>query len=419
MLWHSGVRPALLLILFLATPAAHAAPAAPRPGLLTGEIRERGTRSPVAGAPIIALAPGLPIVETESDAEGRFTLPVAPGTLQVTVLGPAHLRLEIVELVAAGQRIEVRYAVERASYGRYQTVVRGANPREEVSRITLSNEEAARIPGTNGDAVRAVETLPGVGRAPLGLGLFIIRGAKPTDSRVFLEGLEVPQLYHFGGARAVVNSDLIERIDYLPGNFDARFGRAEGGVIDLGLRAGRADRLHGALEFNLIDAGFLVEGPIGKGSFLLAARRSYIDALLGAVVGAFVSTERLSFTSAPVYYDYQAQLDHPFAGGRVRLLLHGSDDRLEFVVKNPLGDPSLRGAFETTTWFHKLQATYTRRDGPFELVLSQSTGWQSQGAPGCRSSRRSGCAPTCRSPGGPAPADHRREGHVVLHPIGA
>jgi hypothetical protein len=225
--------------------------------------------------------------------------------------------------------------------------------------------------------VRAVEALPGVGRAPLGLGLFIVRGGRPTDSRAFIHGLEVPQLYHFGGLRSVVPSDLVQSLDYLPGNFDSRYGRALAGVIDLTVRPGKRDRLHAAAELTVLDAGARVEGPLRRGSFLLAVRRSYIDGILAL---ALPRSGRFALTTAPAYWDYQARLDLPLSGGQLRLFAYGSDDRLTFAVRDPLGDIELRGRFDTRVWFHRLEATYTRPVGPVRLLLQQATGVQHQGA---------------------------------------
>ena len=64
--------------------------------------------------------------------------------------------------------------------------------REEISKQTLHTEELRKMPGTLGDPLRAIENLPGAARPPLNTGLFIIEGARPSDSRVYLGVAEVP-----------------------------------------------------------------------------------------------------------------------------------------------------------------------------------------------------------------------------------
>ena len=39
------------------------------------------------------------------------------------------------------------------------------------------------------------------------MGGLIVRGAAPGDTKVFLDGQEIPQLYHFGGLTSVVSTE--------------------------------------------------------------------------------------------------------------------------------------------------------------------------------------------------------------------
>src|SRR5262249_27412936 len=150
-----------------------------------------------------------------------FILRVPPGASTIVITSPEHRRAELHEALAAGETVRVTYYLERTRIARYETIVRGRPLREEVARQTLEGDEIAKLPGALGDTLRAVLNLPGIARAPFNSGLIIVRGGRPTDSRVYVEGGEVPQLYHFGALSSVVASDLVGRIDFLPGNFGA------------------------------------------------------------------------------------------------------------------------------------------------------------------------------------------------------
>jgi hypothetical protein len=264
--------------------------------------------------------------------------------------------------------------------------------REEIARQTLSTEELSKIPGTLGDPLRAIENLPGAARPPLNTGLFIIEGARPSDSRVYLGAAEVPQLYHYGGFTSVVPAGFIASIDYMPHNFGVRYGRATAGTIDVDLRAGRRDRWHGALDANIVHLGLEAEGPIGPkpknkdgqgdgqrpGSLLLGVRRSYVDATLalgGAILG---DPPGLHFVNAPVYWDYQAVLNYPVGGGQLRVMALGSDDQITLRFARPQDvDPSVNGQFATHILFHRLAARYKRRVHGWDLLLQNTTGYSS------------------------------------------
>jgi TonB family protein len=230
-------------------------------------------------------------------------------------------------------------------------------PPREVTRRTVGKEELTRIPGTRGDALRAVELLPGVGRPAFGAGVLLVRGSAPRDSGVFLGGSPIPQLYHFGGLTSVVNSRLLDRIDFYPGNFSVRYGRQIGGVLETTFRDPATDGFHGVLDVNLLDTSVLVEGPItDTWSVAAAARRSYIDFFFREIV----PKDAFDVVSAPVYWDYQLLTTYkPSNTDKVSFAFYGSSDGIELILSQPLdGDPAIRGDFDQNTQFHRGQATW-------------------------------------------------------------
>ena len=343
------------------------------PVRLRGSVHERGTRAPVEAAAVIAIDEhGVTVGQTLTAADGSFALPLAAaGAISVVVAAPDHKTLRLHETLADKQLLTVRYTLSRNSYALYESTVRAAPAREEIARVSLDGDEVRRIPGTRGDALAAVLNLPSVARSPFDLGQLVIRGSAPGESGAFLLGMAIPNAFHFGGLTSTFNSYLLERFDLIPSNFSVRYGRLTGGIVDIVPREGRRDRIHGDIKMDLYDAHVLVEGPLGKGSFALSARRSYVDAFLGL----FFSSG--TFTVAPRYYDYQAQLDYPLWGGKLKLLMFGSDDDLAFVNKTPPdADPTLAGAFSTRQWFHTLFASYKKSRGRWEGEATLAVGPQ-------------------------------------------
>ena len=110
-----------------------------------------------------------------------------------------------------------------------------------------------------------IEDLPGVARtSPIGGGLLVVRGSKPGDSLVYIDAEPVPLLFHFGAISATVNPDLLEAIDYIPGNFSALYGDLTGGLVEVRTRKLR-DEPHGYANLNLIEGSALVEGSPAPG----------------------------------------------------------------------------------------------------------------------------------------------------------
>jgi TonB family protein len=329
---------------------------------LTGRVLDRRRGRPIAGAQVAVLRAGAGEVVVPTGADGRFVVDgLAPGAARVRITAPDYQDLEQDETLIAGEELDATYRLsEDVDVDSFRAVARIEPPPREVTRRTITSEELTRVPGTRGDALRAIELLPGVGRPPGLAGLVLIRGSAPNDSQVFLEGQPVPLLYHFGGLTSFYNSRMIDRIDFYPGNFSVRYGRKVGGVIDVGVRDPRGDGIHGVADVNLIDASLLLEAPIGdRASFALAARRSYIDFFFTNVLpeGTF------DVVAAPVYYDYQGILTwRPSSRDRVRLQVYGSSDRFEVVLPAPAdGDPAVRGNIDLSTQFHRFQAGWRRQ----------------------------------------------------------
>lgn len=252
-----------------------------------------------------------------------------------------------------------------------EATVRARARAREIQRRELSAEEMQRMPGTRGDALLAVQNLPGVGRPPFGLGAFILRASDPSDSLVTLESQPFGLPFHFYGLATTLATDLIDRIEVLPGNFSARWGRAAGGVVNVTLRAPARDRVHVTADVDLVDAGAYASVPIGRrGALAIGVRRSYVDAWIG-LLGA-------SFTRLPRYWDYQAVYDvDPGPSDNVRVIVSGSDDALGFSLDAPdANDPNLRGSSGSAASFRGAQARWRHRWGTaaqHSLSLSAST----------------------------------------------
>src|SRR5262249_37873692 len=81
--------------------------------------------------------------------------------------------------------------------------VKGKKVSDSPTVRSLDRAEIESVPGGLGDAIRPIESLPGVSRAPAFSGLIILRGSSPNDSQVFMDQAAVPLAFHFGGLAAV------------------------------------------------------------------------------------------------------------------------------------------------------------------------------------------------------------------------
>ncbi len=343
-------------------------------GWLSGTVLLSEDDTPVGSAAVEILnARGELLRDLVAGPDGTFiATDLEPGTYKVQVLASEYGELSAEEQITAGQVTQVIYRIgtkQRAAYqGFGATAVVDAPPREVVKR-TIDKEELTRIPGSRGDALRAVELLPGVARPPFGIGLLIVRGAAPGDSESFIDGVPVPLIYHFGGLTSVYNSYMIEEIDFYPGNFSVRYGRRTGGILEVTTRDPAKDRIHGVAEISVIDAFITLEGPItDKIQISGGLRRSFLDLIFPAV-----APDDIGVTQAPVYLDYQFKLNFlPTKRDRVRISAYGSNDRLALLLEETDDvDPAIRGDTDLSTSFYNNQIDWTRKVG--EKVDQQLT----------------------------------------------
>lgn len=345
---------------------------------IAGLILERGTRKPIAGVTVVVESTGKNgrTVATEvTDEDGRFVVAdISRG--KYTVLVPEADYQSFTAEVSV-PKLDLKIYLMPAEGKRYRTVVKARTA--DAARIVISVKQAREVPGSSGDPIKVIESLPGVARpsaAGPNAGQLSIRGSAPEDTSFYVDGMPLFQLYHFGNLYSVLQDEWIRDIDYRPGGFSTEYGNALGGLLGVSLADLKDDGVHGHVDINVYHAAVLITAPVAKHWTVgFAFRRSYFDAILGAVVP---EDSAFAFTSAPAYYDYQVRVDYrPNQLEVFRLLIFGTDDVLKVALDGPSdSNPDIDG-FAFSRRFHQVQATYTRQLGDeLSLFAGLSTSWQ-------------------------------------------
>ncbi len=261
--------------------------------------------------------------------------------------------------------------------GQNETRVRASADHPEETKQTLTRTELTTVPGTADDPLKVLQNLPGVARAPFGLGLLVVRGANPNSTGVFIGGEPVPLLYHFLAGPSVFSAFLIDKIDFYPGGFGVRYGRFAGGAVDVTIASDVGKTLHGAADINVRDSSAFISGP-----------------LPGGVPGQLRFPPQLHRPAAAALHQAQGRLDlrHPRrrsttttrgAWTRIwpeaaacRWSLFGSSDTFNVIAQDPtrmltsdthIGFNHVMGEWLTTFagWSSRLASTYGYGDQSF------------------------------------------------------
>ena len=354
-------RPADVSAASATTPAVEKTPgdppsvaaAAAQQAQLSGRVLQQGNRDPLPGLRITALRDGGELRSTTTDDEGRFSLPDLPaGQVLLRIRGTQIRPAELKEDLRPGSLQVVYYVAVKQD--RFETVVRAQPPRREVIATTLTSADVRRIAGNQNDPIRAVQNLPGVARAPFGIGQIIVWGSAPSDTRAYADGVLIPRVYHFGGLRSTISAEFVSELQFRPGGYGADYGRGLGGVIEVTTRPPKSDRWHGSVTLDLIDGAVTVEGPITKRLHVAAAARlSWISAFLPLF-------NRSKTQLSPFYWDYQLGLRYQ-ASSRddLDLLIFGATSDISARVEDP--DPNSRVDIYSKSYFGRARLRWTRR----------------------------------------------------------
>lgn len=319
----------------------------PGPVNLRGEVREAGTRVPLAGIEVRVLDAdsGEEVARDYTDAEAVFALrDLPPGAYQVLLAAEGYEALDSDVEVVEGEVTSARFSLRAEYYDEYTVKTTARQEQTEISRQRIELDELRRIPGSGGDVVRVVQNLPGVARPSFVSGSLVVRGSAPKDTKVFLQGDNIPLVFHFLGGPAVISSEMLDAVDFYPGNFSPYYGRATGGIVALRTRSPRDDRFHGFAEIDLLDATAQFEGPVSDTvSMAVSARRSYIDTMLPLLAPKDLMDQ---VTVSPRYYDYQGWLTwRASEENTLEFFVYGSDDALATVFDQedgPIGDTNVQ-----------------------------------------------------------------------------
>jgi len=235
----------------------------------------------------------------------------------------------------------------------------------DVTERYLTAEEIFYLPGSNGDVVKAIQNLPGIARAPLGVGQLIIRGTAPEDSTYYIDGGNIPDVFHFGGLTTILSAEVIEEVAFLPGNYSVRYGRQLGGLVDIRTRPQLVVEPEGVVSLDIYQSAFYISQPIGEQWAISASgRRSYADFILNPILNGTGAQVR-----APRYYDAQLRLSHaPSDSEFFDLMYFMSDDSFQFLGEDIEGNQQ-NGLLYSKN-FHKLRFRWRKT---FDNGLEQDT----------------------------------------------
>jgi TonB family protein len=270
---------------------------------------------------------------TTTDSLGKFSFVSLPcGTIRIKIIVSGCKPIQTKVDIKKGKALRQTFWLERDSYEGNEIVVYGKADEPESQSYSVEYQELKRVAGFNGEAVKLLQALPGVSRPVFGGDEIIVRGSDNRDSRYYLDGIEIPYLYHpkswgFLEYRGILNTDALQSVSLYPGGWGVDYGNALGGIVDLRTRPARKDRWHGSIDANIKGLNFLFETPLWKNAGIIGSYR--INAIfdeIGFFNRHFLGKMDHNFQD---YWDYSLRFDWQISPAHhITLSVIGANDTM-------------------------------------------------------------------------------------------
>jgi hypothetical protein len=179
------------------------------------------------------------------------------------------------------------------------------------------------------DIFKAIQLLPGVKRGTEGSSGFYVRGGGPDQNLILLDDAPVYNANHLFGFFSSFNGNAIKSIDFYKGGFPSRYGGRLSSILDMRMKEGNQNEVHGEASIGLISSNLTLEGPIKKDkiSAMISVRRTYFDVL----TKPFLKPGQLGY----YFYDFNAKISFNInERNKVYLSSYSGKDNLESSTNN-------------------------------------------------------------------------------------
>lgn len=203
----------------------------------------------------------------------------------------------------------------------------------QMGKFVLPIEQIKAIPAFLGevDLLKTIQLLPGVRNAGEGSAGIYVRGGGPDQNLIMLDDAIVYNTGHLFGFFSIFNSDAIKNVSLIKGGMPAQYGGRLSSVLDISMKEGNDKKFQVEGGIGLIASRISIQGPIkkNKASFIISARRTYIDAL----TKPFIKKTSQFYGSGYYFYDLNAKMNYKFSE-KDRLYISGYFGRDVFNFVN-------------------------------------------------------------------------------------
>jgi hypothetical protein len=251
--------------------------------VISGTIYEKGSQELLPGVSIFSTSQKK---GTSTNNYGYYSLTLNAGNIDLVVAAGGYNRFTLAKNISADTTLDIFMDPENV-LKEVEVVAKDQEKISEttdMSRIDIPISQIKKIPALLGekDVLKVIQLLPGVQKGSEGSSGLYVRGGGPDQNLILLDDAPVYNAYHLFGFFSLFNGDALKSVELVKGGFPARYGGRLSSVLEMQMKDGNKQKLTGEVGIGLISSRLCLEGPIkkNKSSFLISARRTYIDALI-------------------------------------------------------------------------------------------------------------------------------------------
>lgn len=277
-------------------------------GSLSGKVIDSSTKEALIGANILITE--LENVGAATDINGNFefNVPVGSYSIKVSLIGfETVIKTDIIIKTKSQTYIDIQLSPTTLKMDEVTVTADyfdKAVIENNLSTIALGVEEVRRSPGSMSDFQRILQGMAGVSFSNDQTNELLVRGGSPNENLTIFDNMELHSTNHYpnefnsGGPINMINTELIQDIQFSTGGFISKFGDKMSSAMNIKTRDGITSQpFVGETNISMAGVGATLEGAIdnGNGSWLISARKSYIDLI----------AKSFGLTAIPIYYDSQ------------------------------------------------------------------------------------------------------------------
>jgi hypothetical protein len=277
---------------------------------LSGYVKDKKNGEALIGATVYKQASGSGASANEYGFYS-LTLPQGQHIIMVSIIGYKTFSLS----VNLDKNITKNFELEEEGKVLEEVEVTGEAADKNVKSVEmgvakLDIKQIKKVPALLGevDIVRAIQLLPGVTTVGEGASGFNVRGGNIDQNLILLDEAPVYNSSHLFGFFSVFNPDAVKDVKLIKGGIPSQYGGRVSSILDIRMKEGNSKKAVVNGGIGTIFSRLSVEAPIipDKMSFIIAVRRSYLDALIKPFVSSASPVKGLQF----YFYDLTAKINY-------------------------------------------------------------------------------------------------------------